>query len=412
MEPLLFLAHRIPFPPNKGDKIRAFHLLKHLSQRFRIHLGSFVDDPADWRHVGELENYCDSLYLRPLNPARARARSLIGLLRREPLTLAYYQDRAMAGWVRKVLDRGVDRVLVFSTAMAQYLPLGPSGRRYTVIDFVDVDSDKWRQYANRHRPPVNWVYRREARTLLAYERQLAASAAAAVFVSEDEAALFRHLAPEAAARVHAVDNGVDTEYFSPEREYADPYPPGSVNLVFTGAMDYWANIDAVSWFAAEVFPLVRRQRPNARFVIAGARPAPSVRQLAAREGVAVTGAVRDIRPYIAHADVVVAPLRTARGVQNKVLEALAMARPVVATPRALEGLRADPEMQWLSGEKPTQLAALCLRVLDGQHPGNAGRRFVCRHYSWAENLDRLIRLIEGESRHLAVAKEMDVGGQA
>ena len=394
MDPLLFLAHRIPFPPNKGDKIRSFHLLKHLSRRFRIYLGSFVDDPDDWRHREELRAYCESLCLRPLNPARARVRSLTGLFTGQPLTLGYFRDGAMTAWVREVLDRGIDRVLVFSAAMAQYLPMDSASRRTTVVDFVDVDSDKWRQYADRHRPPMNQIYRREARTLLAYERQLATAADAAVFVSDDEAALFRRLAPEAAARVHAVDNGVDTEYFSPERPYPNPYPAGSINLAFTGAMDYWANVEAVSWFAAEVFPLVRRNWPDARFVIAGARPTSGVLQLAMRAGVVVTGAVSDIRPYIAHADVIVAPLRTARGVQNKVLEALAMARPVVVTPRALEGLRSDPEMQWLVGEEPAQLAALCMRVLKGSYQNDAGRKFVCRNYSWSNSVDRLIRLLE------------------
>jgi len=412
MEPLLFLAHRIPFPPNKGDKIRSFHLLKYLSRRFRIHLGSFVDDPDDWRHRDELMAYCESLFLQPLHPVRARIGSLTGLLTGQPLTVGYFRDSAMIAWVQDVLDRGVDRVLVFSAAMAQYLPPDSVGGRRTVIDFVDVDSDKWRQYAARHRPPMNLLYRREASTLLTYERGLAAGADAAVFVSEDEAALFTRLAPESSARVYAIDNGVDTDYFSPLRGYSDPYPPGSVNLVFTGAMDYWANVDAVTWFAEQIFPLVREQRPDAQFVIAGARPIRRVLKLAGREGVAVTGAVTDIRPYIAHADVVVAPLRTARGVQNKVLEALAMARPVVATPRALEGLRADPEMQWLVGEEPAQLAALCIGVLDGRHQGDDGRRFVCRNYSWGENVDRLIRLIDGGPTSVSAEKSVDVGGQA
>ncbi len=403
MEQLLFLVHRIPFPPNKGDKIRSFNLLKHLSGRFRIHLGSFVDDPDDWRYRDKLQAYCESLFLRPLHPARARIRSLTGLATGQPLTLPYYRDAAMNDWVRKTLVSGVDRVLVFSAAMAQYLPPAPDGHRHTVIDFVDVDSDKWRQYAAGHRFPMNLVYRREARTLLNYERRLAGAADAAVFVSEDEAALFRRLAPESAERVHAIDNGVDTEFFTPEREYPNPYPAGGVNLVFTGAMDYWANVDAVGWFAESVFPRIRERLPGARFVIVGARPVPAVRQLAMQAGVEIIGAVRDIRPYIAHADVAVAPMRIARGVQNKVLEALAMARPVVATPQALEGLRTEPGMRWLVGDDPACFAQLCLLALSGQPNGELGRRFVCRHYSWTEHGERLLRLLEGGSRPLVAA---------
>lgn len=404
VEPLLFLVHRIPFPPNKGDKIRSFNLLKHLSQRFRIHLGSFVDDPHDWHYREDLKHYCESLYLRPLHPRRARLKSLTGLLTGQPLTIPYYRDAAMTRWVRDMLDQGVDRVLVFSAAMAQYLPPDPTGQRHTVIDFVDVDSDKWCQYASGHRFPMNRVYRREARTLLNYERRLAALADASVFVTDDEAALFRTLAPESAGRVHAIDNGVDTGYFSPEREYPNPYTTGGVNLVFTGAMDYWANIDAVCWFAESIFPRILETMPDARFVIVGARPAPAVRQLADCPGVTVTGAVPDIRPYLAHADGAVAPLRIARGVQNKVLEALAMARPVVATPQALEGLRRDASMQWLVGTEPPELAVLCQRMM--QDPGmtdwgKRGREFVCRHYSWSEHVDCLIRLLETAPQPMA-----------
>ncbi len=405
MESLLYLVHRIPFPPNKGDKIRSFNLLKHLSGRFRIHLGSFVDDPHDWRYRNEVDEYCESLFLRPLHPWHARLKSLTGLLTGQPLTIPYYRDPAMARWVRGVLDQGVDRVLVFSAAMAQYLPPDPEGRRHTVIDFVDVDSDKWRQYASGHRFPMNRVYRREARTLLSYERRLAASADASVFVTDDEAALFRRLAPESADRVHAIDNGVDTGYFSPERDYPNPYPAGGINLVFTGAMDYWANVDAVNWFTESVFPRILETVPEARFVIVGARPVPAVRQLADRPGVTVTGSVHDIRPYLAHADVAVAPLRIARGVQNKVLEALAMARPVVATPQALEGLRHDATMQWLVSDEPAGFARLCQHVLcnpDRAEWGGQGHEFVCRHYSWSEHVDRLVQLLNTVPQPLAV----------
>lgn len=398
MEPLLFLVHRIPFPPNKGDKIRSFNLLRHLSRRFRVHVGAFVDDAADWHHREELQDYCASLFLQPLHPLRARLRSLGALLNGLPLTVPYYRDEAMARWVAGVLEGGVARVLVFSAAMAQYLPANAADR-HVVIDFVDVDSDKWAQYAGRHRFPMNWMYRREARTLLAHERRLALGARAAVFVSEEEAALFRRLAPETAARVHAIDNGVDTDYFSPHRDYPDPYPPGSLNLVFTGAMDYWANVDAVQFFAESVFPRVRLEVPDARFSVVGARPTAAVRRLGTQPGVVVTGAVRDIRPWLAHARAAVAPMRIARGVQNKVLEAFAMARPVVATSRAMEGLQADPDLPWPVSDDPDGLARCCIELLRGPAGDDLGRRardLVCDRYSWQEHADRLADLMEGK----------------
>jgi polysaccharide biosynthesis protein PslH len=413
MKDLLFLVHRIPYPPNKGDKIRSFNLLKHLSGRFRVHLGGFVDDPHDWRYRDDVAAYCESLCLLPLHPRRARVKSIAGLLSGQPLTVPYYGDRRMALWVNETLGRGVDHALVFSAAMAQYLPRDAPRDLHTVIDFCDVDSDKWRQYARGHRFPMNWVYGREARTLLAFERRLAASCDASVFVSEQEAALFRELAPESASRVYAIDNGVDTDYFSPERDYPNPYTAGNANLVFTGAMDYWANVDAVSWFAKRVFPGVRAGRPDARFVIVGARPQPEVRRLAEQPGVEVTGAVRDVRPYLAHAQGAVAPLRIARGVQNKVLEAMAMGRPVVATPQALDGLRECPDMRWLVAEDPRELAKLCLDVLDGEGvagQGARGRACVLARYSWGEHMDRLIALLDEAMGPVTGAVSTEAGG--
>ncbi|WP_416274568.1 glycosyltransferase [Lamprobacter sp.] len=443
MSDLLFLAHRIPFPPNKGDKIRSFNILRHLSGPFRIHLGAFVDDPDDWRYRDEVAAYCASLCLLPLNPRLAKLRSLSGLVSGEALTLPYYRDRRMHRWVRETLAAsGPMPVLVFSSAMAQYLPSltvpdqasdSAPERLPQVVDFVDVDSDKWRQYAQGHGGPMRWIYAREARRLLAFERAVAARASASVLVSEQEAILFRQLlqnqavgqdlsrgqghdedwpqsqTPEAAldvaARVHAIDNGVDTDYFSPERDYPNPYPPGSANLVFTGAMDYWANVDAVSFFADAVFPRIRQAMPEARFVIVGSRPMPAVQALGERPGIEVTGSVPDVRPYLAHAQGAVAPLRIARGVQNKVLEAMAMGCPVAATPQALDGLRDCAGMDWLVAEGAEPLAALALRLLSAdlrdqreqrEQMGRQGRACVLQHYSWSEHLDRLVRLLQAE----------------
>lgn len=398
METLLYLTHRIPFPPNKGDKIRSFNLLKHLAGRYRVRLGCFVDDPADWRYLEDLGEWCEEVNASPLHPTRARIASLRGLLTGEALTLPYYRDAAMAAWVRRCIGEGIDRVVVFSSAMAQYLAASDHEAHHVVIDFVDVDSDKWRQYAQGHRFPMSLLYRREADRLLAFERAAALRAAAAVFVSEDEAALFRTLAPEAAARTHAIDNGVDVEYFSPGRDYPDPYRDGGRHLVFTGAMDYWANVDAVVWFADAVFPRVRERLPDARFTIVGARPAPRVVRLGERPGITVTGAVRDVRPYLAYATAAVAPLRIARGVQNKVLEAMAMGLPVIATPQALDGLRTCPGLEWRVSEDPERLAAMAVDLLDGPDEalrlGEAGRRCVCARYSWAEHMDRFVDLLE------------------
>ncbi len=401
MQELLFLAHRIPYPPNKGDKIRSFHLLKHLAGKYRVHLAAFVDDKDDWRHVSRLDQICGETHFVALHPGLARLRSVSGFFSGEPLTVPYYRDAGMQAWVDQLLTtRPVRRVLVFSSAMAQYMMERtlPGARR--VIDFVDVDSDKWRQYAQSKSWPMSAVYRREARRLLAYDRQVAGDFDASVFVSFEEAELFKKLAPDAATRISHINNGVDSDYFSPERGYDSPYAAGEKVLVFTGAMDYWANADAVRWFAREVFPLVREQVPEALFYIVGGRPSVEVQQLANLPGVHVTCAVPDVRPYLAHAVAAVAPLRIARGIQNKVLEAMSMAKPVLATQAAAEGIEGVSGV--LVAEEPADFAALAVRILRGEmnaETGRAGRACVLQRYNWTSNLARLDYLLEGGGAH-------------
>jgi len=387
VQDLLLLIHRIPYPPNKGDKIRSYNLLKHLARDYRVHLATFVDDADDWQHVPTVEAMCASSHFAALNPTLARVRSLGALVKNRSLSLDYYQDADLQRWVdRTVAAHAIKRVLVFSSAMAQYADKVSDARR--VIDFCDVDSDKWRQYADKKSWPMSWLYRHEARQLLRYERQVASQYDASLFVSSPEADLFRQLAPESVERIGHFSNGVDTDYFSPEHELASPYAPGERALVFTGAMDYWPNVDAVQWFCDEVFPILRRQDPELRFYIVGSRPAPQVQALAQAAGVTVTGTVPDVRPYIRHARVAVAPLRIARGIQNKVLEAMAMATPVVVSPQALEGIAAEPGRELLLAAEAADFADAVAQLLarTGNDMGLAARARVEHHYSWPSNL--------------------------
>lgn len=402
MTSVLFLVHRIPFPPNKGDKIRSFHLLKQLAQHHEVHLGAFVDDDADWQHGAELKRWCAESYLRPLRPGMKRFTSLRGLLSGEPLTLPYYRDRKMAEWVNQklVLD-GIDRVVIFSAAMAQYVLGEQMESRERIVDLVDVDSEKWREYAPRHRWPMSWIYNRESALLLKFERSIASQCDATVLVSPQEAQLFRELAPESSKRIHSIHNGVDTGYFSPDHCFSSPYDAGSQVLVFTGAMDYWANVDAVTWFAEAVFPQLRAAVPRAQFYIVGARPTDQVRRLARNDGVTVTGSVHDIRPYLAYAAAAVAPLRIARGIQNKVLEAMAMAKPVLATPAAIDGIQAPEELRSLVCERPEQFVELARQLLadgDLRALGQIGRHTVVKHYSWAESFSQFDSLLSAVAR--------------
>ena len=398
MHSLIYLVHRIPYPPNKGDKIRSYHWLRFLAERYRVHLGTFVDEASDWQHVAELESICADVCAVGLSPLLQRLRSLTGLFSGEALTVPYYRNRELKTWVENTMrDEDVARIVVFSSPMAQYVPRSERDLR-KIIDFVDVDSEKWCQYAERRRWPMSWIYRREGARLLDFEQRVAAKASASVFVTDEEAALFKERAPDVTTSIRSVVNGVDTDYFSPERAYPRPadVPERGPVLVFTGRMDYWANVDAVRWFAETVFPSIRERHPDACFCIVGAQPTRSVTELAGLPGVVVTGAVPDVRPYLAHATAAVAPMRIARGIQNKVLEAMAMARPVVATSAAIEGLDVPECQRTYIVDTPDEIAASVdslVRSDRTEELGSSLRAWARGSHDWNETLKPLEGLI-------------------
>ena len=396
MSNLLYFVHRLPYPPNKGDKVRSFHLLTHLAARHRVFLGTFIDDPADEAYVDKVRAYCADVHIVRLSPRAARLASLRGLLGNEALSLPYYRDAGLRAWVARTLRaQAIDAAVVFSSAMAQYVPDDAS--LPTLVDFVDVDSAKWTQYAAQHRWPLSWLYRREGERLLAHERAVARRATRSFFVTENETALFLARAPECAGRVEAMSNGVDADFFSPRHEFASPYADGELPLVFTGAMDYWPNVDAVGWFANEILPALRARWPRLRFYIVGRSPTPAVQALAG-EHVVVTGTVDDVRPYLRHAVLVVAPLRLARGIQNKVLEAMAMGRPVVASRECAEPVDAVGERDFMTagtvGEYQRQIEILLSSPERASAIGHAARQRVVERYSWTAHLARIDRYLE------------------
>ena len=398
MEPLLLLVHRIPFPPNKGDKVRSFHLLEFLASRYRVHLGTFVDSPDDVVHIPRLQEYCASFKVAEIQPARARVRSLAGLFTGEALTLRYYRNAMLADWVRSVVrEQRIAKAVVFSSAMAPYV--SDLANLRVVVDFVDVDSAKWAQYAQSRPWPLSMIYRREATRLLDFERSTAGRAEASVFVTSAEAQLFRTLAPECAARVRYAQNGVDTQYFSPHHDLPSPFAADEDAIVFTGAMDYWPNIDAVIWFAQEALPAIVARRPRARFYIVGVQPSPAVQALAKDARIVVTGRVPDVRPYLQHARVVVAPLRVARGIQNKVLEAMAMGRPVVVSAAAAGALSGVPAIDFEVVDGIPGFIEKTLALMNAERGallGSAARRRVLADYDWTTNLTPFSALLDGQ----------------
>ncbi len=390
MRDLIFIAHRIPYPPDKGEKIRGFNLLKHLSRSYRIHLGCLVDDPADMQHLPVLREWCVDVAGFPIDKRRQKLKALAKFRPGRPLMLDYYSHPDLQRWVRDSMARQhMDVVYIFSVAMAPYVE--DVRRRGLILDAQDIDSEKWVSYAEQASWPMRAIWSREGRTLLAYERKAAMRCDHTLFVSQQECDRFIELAPEAAGRVHAVEMGVDLDHFSPDRAFRTPFQTSGPHLVFTGNMDYRPNADAVQWFTADVFPLLRRQYPAVEFHIVGANPGRDVLRLAGTPGVHVTGRVPDTRPFMAHADACVVPLRIARGIQNKVLEAMAMGRPVIASPQAFEGVRAVPGQDLLVADGADATADRIAEVLDGAHPGlnGAARAAMVRGYAWPATLSRL-----------------------
>ncbi len=392
---VLFLCHRIPYPPDKGEKIRAFNILKHLARRHTVHLAAFVDDPADLAHGEALRQFVSGeMLLLPLSRTVARLRMGLALVAGTPLTTSYFAAAKLDRWIGGVVKRhAIDRAVLFSSAMAPFL----LGRRdidpaNVVLDMVDVDSDKWRQYAATARGPRQWIYAREAKTLLHLERRAACAFGATLLVSPFEVRSFEEFVPEAHGRVHSVANGVD---LSLSVTGTNPYSGDEIPLVMVGTMDYWPNVEGAQWFADAVLPLVRKVLPRAHFYIVGAKPAAALQ--APRDGVTVTGRVDDVRPYVAHAAAVVAPLRLARGVQNKVLEGLALTKPVVATGAASRGLDVVPGRDLWVADAAEAFADAVIAAATGPDRDRIaanGHALVVRDYDWAMTLGALDRILE------------------
>ena len=395
MARLLYLVHRLPFPPNKGDKVRSFNLLRHLAESNEVFLGTFVDDADNGSYVDALRPYCAGLHAERLRRPFAFMRSLTGFVSGEALTAGYYRSRSLKRWVdATVSEQGIDTAVIFCSAMAQFVDDLPQLR--VVCDLVDVDSAKWLQYAELHRWPLSSIYRRESRTLLEVEKRAVRRSARAFFVTQAEARLFRELAPECADHVDVSGNGVDTAYFDPAIDMRSPYAAGEKAILFTGAMDYLPNVDAVRWFAEQAMPAIRSARPEARFYIVGSNPTPPVRALA-QNGAVVTGSVPDVRPYLRHADVVVAPLRIARGIQNKVLEAMAMARAVVISDACAKSIEPRVRAGLAVAADAAQFADEVRALLDdpetADRAGQIGRRTVLREFTWGASLAPIDRVL-------------------
>jgi polysaccharide biosynthesis protein PslH len=395
MREILFLAHRMPFPPNRGDKIRSHHLLRALAALAPVHVGCFGETAEDMAAEGALADLARTCCLIGQGKSLARA-GVEAIASGRPVSLTAFRSTRLRNWVQLTLAaRPIDTVFVFSGQMGQYVPDDFRGR--VVIDLCDVDSAKFDAYAQGHRGPRATLYRREARLLAREEDRLARRADATLLVTEQEATLLRSRLT-GPANVLALGNGIDTALFDPAR--TAPHPtlaaPGP-HLVFTGQMDYPPNIAAVERVAERLLPAIRARHPEARFHVVGRAPAPQVRGLERHDGVIVWGEVPDVRPFLAAADLVLAPLAIARGVQNKVLEAMAMARPVVLSAEAATGIAASDARHFAVGRDDAQLIERVLELLAdparASAMGAAARRFVVEQQGWDAMLAPLAGLV-------------------
>jgi len=397
MGELLFLAHRIPFPADRGDKIRSHAILKALAARGPVHVATFGETDADMAAEADLSAIAASHLLMRRTISNLRA-GLNALPSGKPVSLTAFDNQDIRHYVARLLaTRPIDAIFVFSGQMAQFIPPSFAGR--VVIDFVDMDSAKFAAYAKATAGPMKLVHAREARLLGAFERQMARRAQLSLFCSPAEVAEFRLGLGDPQVCVDPMVNGIDTVFYDPVGVGPAPYAgEAGPHLVFTGQMDYAPNVDAVVHFAEAVLPAVQKQLPDARFHIVGRNPAPAVRALEARAGVDVVGAVDDIRPWIGSADMVVAPLRIARGIQNKVLEAMAMARPVIASGAAAEGIVAQSGAHFMVARDDTAMIdAICALAVDRDRAaaiGAGARAHMLQHYQWDAQLAPLLAWLD------------------
>ena len=395
MKRLLYIAHRLPYPPNKGERIRAFRQIVSLSDVFEVTVATAYHRPSAKGRAKELKRWCSDVLLSPAGGMRP-LRGMLSLLTGKSVTEGYFRNARLLKRIREAHQANpFDVVVGYSSSMLPYLQAidAPS-----VMDLVDADSGKWASYAENSCWPMRGVYRRERRRVAALERQAIAECDATVVISEAEADVLGELGE----KVHVIGNGVDAGYFVPDA--TRPARLGPAAVVFVGSMDYRPNVEATCWFAEHVWPDLRGRVEDATFTIVGRNPAPAVQRLAKIPGVSVTGFVDDVRPYLAAASAVVCPLRIARGIQNKVLEALAMARPVVASSEALEGLDLQPGRHVRLAETSADWRDHILELFTDRPAaelmGQTARQHVVDTYTWRRRLQALVDICRdlGEQR--------------
>ena len=383
---ILFLCHRFPYPLDHGARIRAFHFIRHLSQRNSVTVATLAHTQQELIQGQGLKEYCHRV-IGEVIPTRVRWGRALGVLCSSmPSSVAYFRSVSLQRRIDDLLaSENFDAIIVFCAFMAQYVLAWQGG--YRILDYGDIDSAKWRDYSRYKAIPLSWAYAWEAAKLRNYERRIARHFHHCTVISRGELEEFQRF--EVGVPCTIVPNGVDTDYFFHNAGDRN----GAPTIVFLGRMDYFPNVDGVQYFVRDVFPLVRQKLPAVELRIIGSNPAKSIRDLAKIPNVSITGYVQDVRSYLRGAAVSIAPLRIARGMQNKILEALAMGIPTVATPQAAKGVECVPGKHLLVAGCAKAFAEEVIRVIEDsslrRNLAEAGRLQIERVYGWEHSVDRL-----------------------
>lgn len=391
---VLFLCQRVPNPPDRGDRITTHNFIRHyLDDGNEVRIGCFSEDSRDLPAARELEAKGIEIYAPQINRGLRKISCLRGLCNGSPLTLPFFSDRRLRGriddWMR---DDPPDLIHVYSSSMAQYVLHHQGPLR--IMQFAELDADKWRQYAARRKGFARWVYAREARLLLELEARVARAFDVSLVVSEVERELFETVIPDVKPVV--LPNGVVVEHFhSAGEENRD-----AQTLIFTGVMDYEPNTEGLLWFVRECWPEIRREFRAAKLLVVGIRPIKKIRALDGEPGIEVTGRVPQTPPFFDRAALAIAPIHLARGIQNKVLEAMSMGLAVVASPQAAQGVVGDaPGLLVRDGAAQTTDCVLeLLRSPErARKLGEQAAEFVRREYRWQAMFDRLDSVVQSLS---------------
>ena len=387
---ILYLCHRFPYPPKRGGKIRPFNMIRHLHASHEVTVASMARSHAEADEGRGLAQHCAHVEMAVVRAPVQAARMIARLPTRAPSSIGYFHSRALAGKIRDLLaTRTFDLIFVHCSSVAHYVANTRGIPK--ILDFGDMDSQKWLEYMHYKPFPLRLGYLLEGRKMAAEEKRLARRfdfCTATTRAEWETLHAYRTGTPS-----DWFPNGVDTDYFAPADDAYD------ANLIsFVGRMDYYPNQQCMVDFCANTWPSLRKRRPELRLAIVGADPSPAVRKLGELPGVAVTGSVPDVRPYLTRSALTIAPLNIARGTQNKILEAMALGIPVVASDVAAGGVDALPGEHLLTARTPAEYEAAIVRVVNdaGERArlSRAGRERMKSHHAWARSMQRLDTIIE------------------